>query len=67
MKKAKRKAHKGPKRHSKRKAASGVGVEKCIKAITKSKLSKLPTKKLESASKKLRDRFTDTEVLLSGR
>jgi hypothetical protein len=63
MKKGKRK---GPKRSKKRKT-SGAAVIKCITSITKSKLSKLPTKNLESASKKLRDRFTDTEILLSQR
>jgi len=65
MKKAK-KSRKGSKR-SKKRASTGKGVESCLKAITKSKLAKLPTKKLEGASKKLRDRYTDTEVLLSQR
>ncbi len=60
------KKHKGPKRKKARKP-SGASVEKCIKSITKSKLDKLTTKKLESASTKLRDRFTDTEILLSQR
>jgi acetyl-CoA carboxylase carboxyltransferase component len=54
----------GAKRTAKRKV---MGVEGCVKAITRPKLAKLPTKKLESVSEKLRDRFSDTEVLLSQR